>query len=221
MLSIPGMSSCWRPPALRLLQLYWCAVLSTVLVARARAAAPNIIWLITDDQDARLGSYAVMPQLRKWMIEGGTTFNNAFIASPKCCPSRTSALSGRFPHGLDDMQDGWCGDFAATRENSTFAVALHDAGYRTHMAGKYFNEENLFCAKNLHVPKGYDDVFIMCEESRYFNLTYNHNGVAVTTGAAPTDYTTSVVGNRSVEFVRTSLASGTPFYAYIAPRESR
>jgi N-acetylglucosamine-6-sulfatase len=175
---------------------------------------PNFIWLITDDMD--LNGYQVMPRLQTELLGKGTAFHNSFVASPKCCPSRTSALSGRFPHGMDAASLGWCGNFAAEWENRTFFVGLQQAGYTTAAIGKYFNQEPSFCGPNIHVPAGMSDCFLMCEEVRYYNLTYNDNGKTVKGGDAPTDYLTSVLGNRSLAFLRSATEAAQPFFLYLA-----
>ena len=36
-----------------------------------------------------------MPALRSLMVEGGTTFENAFATRSLCCPSRASILTGQ------------------------------------------------------------------------------------------------------------------------------
>lgn len=155
-----------------------------------------------------------MPNLRKYLLEGGMKFTNGVVSSPKCCPSRTSALASRFAHNINDESEGWCGDFIAKRENSTFVKDIHDAGYATSFTGKYMNEEPKFCFGNVHVPVGYDDFFAMCEEVKYYDLDYNVNGKMVKTGNASTDYLTAVLGNHTVDWLTTAP---TPFYAYVAP----
>jgi N-acetylglucosamine-6-sulfatase len=57
---------------------------------------PNIILILTDDLDA--GSISQMSRLKSLMIERGTTFDNAFVTYPTCCPSRTTSLRGQYSH---------------------------------------------------------------------------------------------------------------------------
>jgi arylsulfatase A-like enzyme len=157
-----------------------------------------------------------MPNLRSSLLQGGRTFDKGYVSSPKCCPSRTSALSGRYTHRLNDATLGWCGDFAS-REGTTFVAALAAAGYATSLTGKYTNAFDSFCAKNIHVPPDYNGgFFAMCDESRYFNTSFNDNGVPVLTGDSPEDYGTSLIGNRSVTVLAKAAAAGTPFYAMVS-----
>jgi len=101
----------------------------------------------------------------------GMFFPNAFVASPKCCPSRTSLLSGRFSHGLNDTAQGWCGNFiSAGTWNNTWLASVKGAGYTTGFFGKMVNMMGPMCdPKRPVVPQGYDvqrgDRFVaMCNE---------------------------------------------------------
>lgn len=108
-----------------------CGAAALCLGAAAAAVAvtkPNILMLITDDQDAHLGSLDVMPNTQRRFFDEGMSFTNAFVASPVCCPSRTALFSGRMPHNIGDTTMGWCGNFSANREN-TFMASLKSAGY--------------------------------------------------------------------------------------------
>jgi len=43
---------------------------------------PNIIVLLTDNQDVLLGGLNQMPKLKRLLMERGTTFRNAFVHMP-------------------------------------------------------------------------------------------------------------------------------------------
>ena len=57
---------------------------------------PNIIFILTDDLDA--ASVSKVPSLTEYMAEKGITFDNAFVTNSLCCPSRSTILTGQYPH---------------------------------------------------------------------------------------------------------------------------
>jgi len=59
-------------------------------------ANPNIILILTDDQD--VPSMAYMPRVKAKLVEQGTTLKNGFVTAPLCCPSRASILRGQYVH---------------------------------------------------------------------------------------------------------------------------
>ena len=213
---------------------------SLLIVAAAAASAapaapasprPNILLLLLDDQDSMLGSgLDVMPSYRRRFVEEGMAFSNAFVSSPKCCPSRTSLLSGRFAHRLADTALGWCGDFIAqARYNETFIREVQAAGYSTALIGKMVNDMGPMCGGEPRAPRkgvvplGLDEFLGMCNEVVYYNNTLNDNGRLVTTGAAgDANYLGAVLGNRTVSWLAAAAAAaaqpgGKPFFGYLAP----
>ena len=67
----------------------------------AAATKPNIFFYNLDDlRDAFPGGIdplQFMPKTRQWMA-AGTRFTQHFVAEPSCCPSRSSLMTGRYPH---------------------------------------------------------------------------------------------------------------------------
>jgi arylsulfatase A-like enzyme len=193
-------------------------VLQLALLLRVASAAspPNIIFLLTDDQDVLLGGLDAMPFTRSFFVDGGRTYENGFVTTPICCPSRTTTLSGRYGHNLDEqgLKD-WCGDFTRhPMENASWIAALHDAGYQTSFSGKYHN-----APPTHYVPNGWDDFFSLNNECQYFNNSFNLNGANVQFGDEPSDYMTSLIGNRTLSFLH-NMSADKPFFAYIAPHSS-
>ena len=56
---------------------------------------PNIVFIMTDDQDRRLGSTDFQPVLQRELIAKGTEFTNHYTNTALCCPSRSTLLRGQ------------------------------------------------------------------------------------------------------------------------------
>lgn len=56
--------------------LLLCLLVS--ICAATKATKPNILFIITDDQDSHMDSVKHMPLLQKYMVEEGTVFENHF-----------------------------------------------------------------------------------------------------------------------------------------------
>ena len=47
-----------------------------------------LVYILTDDQDIKLNSLDVQPKVKSMLIDEGLFFDNAFVTTPVCCPSR-------------------------------------------------------------------------------------------------------------------------------------
>ena len=112
--------------------------------ASARAAAPNIILIMSDDMGfSDLGCYGgeiQTPNLDR-LAKGGVRMSQFYNAG-RCCPTRASLLTGLYPHqaGIGHMMedrghDGYRGDL--NNRCTTIAEVLKTAGYRTYAVGKW------------------------------------------------------------------------------------
>ncbi|MFY0607699.1 MAG: sulfatase [Cyclobacteriaceae bacterium] len=98
---------------------------------------PNIVLIIADDvgwDDLAVYGHPgiTTPNLDK-LAEDGMLFNQAFLTTSSCSPSRTSIISGLYPHNTDAEQLSW----PLPEGKRTFVQELKDAGYWTGLAGKY------------------------------------------------------------------------------------
>ncbi|XP_045075496.1 N-acetylglucosamine-6-sulfatase-like [Coregonus clupeaformis] len=107
---------------------------------------PNIVLILTDDLDVAIGGMTPLNKTKKLIGDAGISFTNAFVASPLCCPSRASILTGKYPHNhhvINNTLEGNCSSPAwqKTQEPQTFPALLQAyAGYQTFFAGKYLNQ---------------------------------------------------------------------------------
>lgn len=59
---------------------------------------PNIVFIFTDDQDYKLDSLNYMPNVQKYLVDQGTTYQNHYATIAVCCPSRVGLLRGQYAH---------------------------------------------------------------------------------------------------------------------------
>ena len=122
---------------------------------------PNIVLFLTDDQDSELGGMEPLSKARSWIAEKGVTFENSFVSTPVCCPSRSSILTGMYqPHTkvVNNTLEGncWGTEWRETSEKESFAASLKlSSNYTTFYAGKYLNRYGDH-GNDLEVPPGWD-----------------------------------------------------------------
>lgn len=193
----------------------------------APKGSPNIIWFLTDDQDQKLGGsfpmlnkVGPMPKTQKVLVEAGVTAENWFIHTPICCPSRSELVTGRYFHNLKKTGGGCMHIDEGKVNNQTFAYYLHRQGYTVGMFGKYLNQ-------NPHEPPEGIDAYMTNGGGQYFGPEFDTKGVSDlapyhmkdgTWKGTAQDYTTAVVGNMSMSWIKKVAKGPQPFMAYIAPK---
>lgn len=124
----------------------------TAVPAVADATPKNVVMIMADDFSWDLVPY--MSELQRLMADG-VSFDNYYVTNSLCCVSRSSILTGRFPHNTGVYQNaGTMGGVEAFRrglqqsganrdnERFTYAVQAQDRGYYTMLEGKYLNGYN-------------------------------------------------------------------------------
>ncbi len=126
-------------PTLILLLIAATALALRPVAHRQTTTAPNIIFLLADDQrwDA-LGvagnSTIKTPNLDR-LARDGFYFRRSYVTTPICAISRASILSGQYArrHGIVDFAK----TFSDTSLAQTYPMLLRKAGYQTGFIGKY------------------------------------------------------------------------------------
>ena len=215
-----GRSSVGREMAARFAAL---VLLAALLLGWCSCRQPNVILLLTDDQDLTLGGNTPMAYTRNLTATNGATLDNFFVNTPVCCPSRATILTGKYPHHWFSNSSGACMHMNVTSpsfQQSTIGLQFQDLGYATGMFGKLVNPEGMtpYCeGENPQLLPGFDQFLAMCNDNRYFENKFTLNGQVFTSGTSPEDYLTSLIGNKTLEFISASLTQGVPFFAYVAP----
>lgn len=218
-----------------LIRSFLSLVFAVVLISPARGQTtqqvsdgtrnrPNIIFFLTDDLDTEYPDNAWIshyPRLQEILPDEGTTFINNFVSLSLCCPSRTSTSRGQYAHNTQiftNMNPG--GGFQKAHDlgllDSTFAVWLQDAGYKTVLLGKYLNgyPGNLGAE---YVPPGWDEWYSgQRNQYQQFNYDLNENGKIVSYGSAPEDYLQDVIRGKATDFIRRTTEEGQPFMMWMA-----
>jgi N-acetylglucosamine-6-sulfatase len=167
------------------------------------ALRPNIILVLTDDEDVRI--HAFLPKTRALLEDRGAVFPNAFVPYPLCCPSRASLLRGQYPHntgvlGNQPPLGGFAVFVQRGLEASTVATWLRAVGCRTVFVGKYLNGYGDRRTDPTHIPPGWTEWYAGLGGRPYGNYDYalNENGRIVQYDHGPEDYLTDVIARKAV-----------------------
>jgi arylsulfatase A-like enzyme len=137
-----------------------------------------------------------MPATRRLFVRGGTSYSNAFVTTPMCCPSRASIFTGRYAHNHRVLHDTTKSARALDQE-STIQYRLCRSGYRTAIFGKYLN------GWPLGEAPPYFDEWATGKTGTYYNARWNVNGKLRTIP----EYSTTYIRRRAVRFIRRAAAS--------------
>ena len=220
----------------------FCAYALLLCLTASAMAAPNIVVVLTDDQEDT-GSMAYMPKVQA-LAEQGVTFKNSFVNFSLCSPSRASFLTGKAAHNTGIKANkprkggGW--ETFKRDEADTLPVWLKAAGYKTALIGKYENGYgkgkpprlggvHYWAAavdgwlgigtpdKRLWVPQGWD-LWYAFTKVRYYDYSINENGKLIDFGHEAADYSTDVLKDRAQRFIKDQAGSSAPFFMLIATK---
>ena len=153
-----------------------------------------------------------MPKTRRLIQDAGVSFPHAMVATPLCCPSRSSIFIGDYAHNTGVHNNGDTA-WQVIPQSHTIQDELHGEGYQTGLVGKYFNTWPLE-----NRPPFFDHwaVFTPGEEggTGYFGTIWNVDG----TITHPSAYSTDFVGSQGIRLLNTfERHDAKPWFLYLAP----
>jgi arylsulfatase A-like enzyme len=162
-------------------------------VSLAKPLQPNLVFLLTDDQRwDTLGSYGNhlihTPNIDA-LAGDGVVFDNMFVTTSICAPSRASILTGQYVrrHGIWDFQT----ELTAAQLSKSYLGILKEAGYKIAFIGKWGVGKP---------PAAYFD----------FDRTFPGQGQYFVQVGGEKRHLTSVMGDQALEFLETTK-SDIPF----------
>ena len=180
-------------------------VCSLILLMCAPALAQrNIVFILIDDQryDAigRLQPFFETPHLDA-LMQNGVFFENAFVTTSLCSPSRASFLSGQWAHKHGVLNNST----PLAPDTPTFPKELQRAGYKTAFVGKWH------MGGSSDAPRpGFDRWVSFRGQGVYFNPTFNVDGDRVRRDG----YTTDLITEYAEEFL--DQEHDAPFMLYVS-----
>lgn len=191
----------------------------------AAPKAPNIVFLLTDDQgygDISAHGNPVLKTPNLDALRAQSVRFTDFHVSPTCAPTRSALMTGRhefrngITHTIFERE-------RMTLNATTLAQVLQSAGYTTGIFGKWHLGDEAPYQPN---RRGFDEVYIhggggigqtypgSCGDApgnTYFNPTLLHNGTFEKTQG----YCTDLFFAQATRWIASVKDRNTPFFAYI------
>lgn len=187
-----------------------CCLVLVLAPGVARAASPNVLLIMTDDQgygDIRShGNAGIETPVLDRLADEGARFDR-FYVSPVCSPTRAALLTGRYPlrSRIQGTTRGW---EVMPAGEMTLAEVLQSRGYVTAAFGKWHNGRQM---PNHPNGQGFDEFFGFCggHWNDYTDAILEHNRVPTAT----TGYITDVLTDRAIDFI--GRQGDAPWFCYV------
>lgn len=172
---------------------------------RAQSRKRNLVFILVDDHRWDFLSAAGHPWLKTPNIDkifrAGVSFDNAFVTTSLCSPSRATALTGQYLHG-HGVPDNFT---PLDPKIPTFPQELQKAGYRTALIGKWH------MGGDSDEPRpGFDHWVSFRGQGAFFDPTVNFNGDR----RQVKGYTTDILTDEAVDYIEDKKDE--PFCLYLS-----
>ncbi|KAK3989763.1 alkaline-phosphatase-like protein [Cladorrhinum sp. PSN332] len=182
---------------------------------------PNIVFVLTDDQDVHMNSLDYIPLIKKHLIDKGTLYKRHYCTTAICCPARVSILTGKQAHNTNvtdvNPPHGGYPKFIKQGLNDNYLpIWLQEAGYNTYYTGKLFNAHTTD-NYNAPYPSAWNGTDFLLDPwtYNYLNATYQRNK------EEPKSYlgqhTVDVLAEKALGFLDDAVKADRPFFLGIAP----
>jgi len=198
---------------------------------------PNVILILCDDMGFSdigcFGAEIATPTLDRLAADGVRM--SSFYNCARCCPTRASLMTGLYPHqaGVGHMvKDHGTRAYQGYLRDDTATIAEHlkAGGYRTWMSGKWHcggeyaphRPEQWHDAGDPRHPlptqRGFDRYYgILHGAGSFFNPPTMYDEDRVLGWTEDEDfYLTDAISDRAVAYVDEAVATGEPFFGYVA-----
>jgi N-acetylglucosamine-6-sulfatase len=175
------------------------------------AKKPNIIVIETDDQTLESMRAETMPNVIKLLGGGGTTFTNAVVTTPLCCPSRATFLTGQYGHnsGVQSNRPGYAG---LRDRGSVLPTWLRNEGYVTAHLGKWLHQYETTIKPKTRVAPGWDEWYTALEPRAFYDYALMVNGEKEKFGNSKRDHLTNVLNRTAVDLINEYVPKRKPLY---------
>jgi N-acetylglucosamine-6-sulfatase len=174
--------------------------------ASAQDRRPNTLFVLVDDLRWDATGVTGHPFVKTPAIDRiareGVRFDNAFVTTPLCSPSRASFLTGQFAHQHDVRGNG--DSTALSMKLATYPAMQQKAGYETAFIGKWH-----MGADDTPRP-GFDRWVSFKGQGVYNNPVFNVDGRQ----SPQSGYITDLLTRQAVDFIR--KPRGKPFSLVLA-----
>ncbi len=175
-----------------------------------RRGQPNIVLVMMDDLAISQVRPEATPKIIKLFRDQGTSFKNAFLTTPLCCPSRATLLTGQYGHNNGVLRNTYP---ALRNKRNVLPVWLRRAGYVTAHVGKFLNRYHHF-SNRAQVAPGWDQWYTQLDitEDAYYDWSLSRNGARVDYRHRNSDYAPKVFERFALRVVRRFAPRRKPLY---------
>lgn len=209
-----------------------------VPIVSGSSRRPNIVFILTDDQDLHMNSLDYVPFIKKHLIDQGTLYKRHFCTTAVCCPSRVTLWTGKAAHNTNvtdifppygecsrastngaqaDLNPGGYPKFVAEGHNENYVPKfLQNVGYNTYYTGKLFNAHTVDNYHSPHAAGWTGSEFLLDPFTySYLNATFQRNQDPPVSHEG--EYSTDVLAGKALDFLDDAVAASKPFFLGIAP----